>query len=341
VKAIRRLARLAPAAVLPLPLAGCAGWQSALDPHGPGAAALARLIWIFTGVSVVVWVLVMIALALAVGSRRALPPPGDPLAVDPGHDRRAALVITFAIGVTFIILLVLTGLSYSAQKTITEPQPNELSIRVTGYQWWWDVRYEDADASRTFTTANEIHVPVGRPVRLTLGATDVIHSFWVPNLTGKMDLVPGRQNELRLTADRAGVYRGQCSEYCGYQHAHMGILVVADPPEEFEAWRNRQIAAAEAPADPLRQKGMELFLSRPCVVCHSVRGTPAGSRGGPDLTHVGSRRSIAAGMLPTNRGTLAAWIADPQGIKPGSKMPTMELQADEINAIAAYLEGLK
>jgi cytochrome c oxidase subunit 2 len=203
------------------------------------------------------------------------------------------------------------------------------------------VEYEHPSADQRFTTANEIHVPVGRPVLLKLTSSDVIHSFWVPSLTGKMDLVTGRENLLRIEAERPGVYRGQCAEYCGLQHAHMAILVVADPPEAFEAWRAGQVAAAAEPEDPLRKQGRDAFLSGPCVMCHAIRGTNAGGHVAPDLTHVGSRRTIAAGVLPRSRGSLAAWLVDPQGIKPGAHMPLMKLDPGEANAIAAYLDGLK
>ena len=322
-------------------LGGCEGMQSALDPKGPDAAALASLIWFFTWVSAVVWVLVMLALAAAVLWRRWAPPPADPLATDPATDRRAGFVVGGAVGATILILLVLTGISFFTQQALTAPQQDELVIRVTGHQWWWDVRYEDPDPSQTFNTANEIHIPTDRSVRLILTSADVIHSFWVPALGGKMDLIPARENDLRLSTLRPGIYRGQCAEFCGYQHAHMSLFVVAEAPADFEAWRARQIAAAEQPDDALRKQGQELFLSRPCIVCHTIRGTPAGSRAGPELTHVGSRQSIAAGTLPMSRGNLAAWIVDPQGIKPGAKMPTLKLGPGEANAIAAYLEGLQ
>ena len=332
-------------AVSALLLAGCQGWQSSLDPHGPSAEAIARLFWVFTIVSTAVWLLVMAALAFAIFRRRfraggELDPP-DPLDLDPAHERRSRNIIAGAIGATALILLVLTGLSYSAQKALTAPREDELVIKVTGSQWWWDVRYEDPAPSRTFTTANEIHIPVGRPVRLTLESNDVIHSFWVPSLAGKTDLIPGRQNELRLQADRPGIHRGQCAEFCGYQHAHMGIFIVAETPEDFDAWRERQLTSAAPPSDREREKGIGVFLSQACIMCHTIRGTTAGGRTGPDLTHVGSRRSIAAGMLPMSRGALAAWIVDPQAIKPGSKMPPSNLNADQVNALAAYLEGLK
>jgi cytochrome c oxidase subunit 2 len=212
---------------------------------------------------------------------------------------------------------------------------------VTGYQWWWEIQYEDDDPSRNFTTANEIHIPAGAPVRIKLASSDVIHSFWVPNLFGKQDLIPGQENEIRFVAERPGTYRGQCAEYCGFQHAHMSFFVVAESKDVFEAWRDKQIKSAEPPADPERQHGQQVFLSSPCALCHAIRGTEAGGRVGPDLTHLMSRRSIAAGTLPTSRGTVAAWIVDPQSIKPGNNMPLVTVSPDDLHALVSYLEGLE
>jgi cytochrome c oxidase subunit II len=236
---------------------------------------------------------------------------------------------------------VLTGLSFATQKAIVaDPEPG-VTLRLTGHQWWWEVTYEDPQPSRSFTTANEIHLPVGVPVRLRLGSGDVIHSFWVPNLAGKMDLITGRETELRFTPERVGSYRGQCAEFCGWQHAHMGLLVVVEPRETFEAWREAQIAPAALPENDERRRGEEVFLASPCVMCHTVRGTPAGGRTGPDLTHLASRQSIAAGTLPLTRGSLAAWIVDPQAIKPGVHMPVVPLEPGEVDPLAAYLAGLR
>jgi cytochrome c oxidase subunit II len=251
------------------------------------------------------------------------------------------VTVAAAVGLTLLTVLSLTGLSYAYQKELFEKRQDVLTIKITGHQFWWQVDYEDADASRRFTTANEIHIPVGQPVLLKLESSDVIHSFWVPSLTGKQDLIPGRQNTLQIQADREGVYRGQCAEFCGWQHAHMSMLFVAHGKEEFERWRAQQIKAAEPPSDPERQKGQSIFLSSPCVMCHSVRGTPAGGKVAPDLTHLGSRKTIAAGTLPMSRGNLAAWIVDPQGIKPGVDMPLIKLKPEEIDPLVTYLEGLK
>ncbi|MER9349062.1 cytochrome c oxidase subunit II [Mesorhizobium sp. M0227] len=329
---------LAPLCVLLLQ--GCAGWQSALDPKGPAAGELAWLIWFFTALCAVVWVLVMIALAAPLVMRSR---PGDePLLLDEGAERRKMRVVVTAVGLTAIILIGLTLLSFFANRTLAAIGSDAaLTIRVTGHQWWWEVRYENATPSRILTTANEVHIPAGEPVRLLLTSTDVIHSFWIPSLAGKLDLIPGHMNVLDIKADKPGVYRGQCAEFCGPQHANMGTFIIAEPRPKFDAWLNDQLQPAGAPASGEAKAGADLFLKRPCVMCHRIGGTPAGGTVAPDLTHIASRKTLAAGTLTMSRGNLAAWIADPQGIKPGSHMPVADLNGDELNAIVAYLEGLK
>jgi cytochrome c oxidase subunit II len=322
-----------------LPLGGCQGWQSALDAHGPSARSLANMFWIFVAILGTVWVLTMIALLLSLRRRR--PADADPLATDPRTERRMTITISVAIGLTLVTVVSLTGLSYAAQKVLFAHKNGALTLLVTGQQWWWEVTYEDPQSNRVFTTANEIHIPVGEPALIKLEASDVIHSFWVPNLTGKMDLIPGRQNQIQIQADRPGMYRGQCAEYCGLQHAHMGLLVIAESKEDFERWREHQSSSAITPNDDERQRGMEILLSKPCVMCHQIRGTDAGGKVAPDLTHVGSRRYIGAGTLETTRGNIAAWIVDPHGVKPGVNMPTIQLEPDEVQPLATYLEGLK
>ena len=322
-------------------LAGCEGVQSALDPKGPDSAALAWLIWFFTWVSAAIFALVMLALLAAVLWRRRAPPPVDPLATDSRKDRRAGFVVGGAVGATVLILLLLTGISFFTQQALTAPQQDELVIRVTGHQWWWDVRYEDPVASQTFTTANEIHIPTGRPVVLKLTSRDVIHSFWVPNLTGKKDLIPGYTAETWLQADAPGVYRGQCAEFCGHQHAKMAMEIVAHPPAEYERWASEQRTPAAAPADSLHAAGQQVFMTGSCALCHTIAGTRAGGRVGPDLTHLASRRTIAAGTLPNTRGHLAGWILDPQRIKPGAYMPANGLEPAQLDALLAYLTSLR
>ena len=320
-------------------LSGCAGWQSALDPQGPHAKHIASIIWLFIGVCTAVWLAVMVALAIALVRRRA--ERAEPLNVDAVREMRASRVILACTMLTAITVIALTILSYASQRKLFSKEADPVSLHLIGHQWWWEVRYEDGPVDQRFATANEIHVPVGRPVRLKLDSQDVIHSLWVPNLAGKMDLITGQHNELEFAAAREGLYRAQCAEFCGFQHAHMAMLVRASAAETFQTWRAAQVKPAQEPDNAEQQRGRQVFLSRSCVLCHSIRGTPAGSNFGPDLTHVASRQTIAGGLLPMSRGNLAAWIADPQGIKPGVNMPLSDLAPGELDALAAYLMALK
>jgi cytochrome c oxidase subunit 2 len=318
--------------------AGCSGPQSALDAHGAQAIGLLRLMVFIIVVCTLVWALVGIALLLALKRRRDSRP--DPLAIDPQIQRRMALVVASSVAATVVIITLFTVVSYVTTRVMAASEGNPVEIRVTGHQWWWEVAYLDGDARQTFITANEIHVPVGRPVRVHLVAADVIHSFWIPSLAGKQDLIPGRNNDITFTALRAGIYRGQCAEFCGFQHARMAVLVVAQAADTFEAWRRAQQQPALTPTDDDQRRGQEVF-NKSCASCHTVRGTAATGTLGPDLTHVATRRTIAAGTLETTRGALAAWISDPQTIKPGNNMPMMPLDADALNAVSAYMASLK
>jgi len=221
------------------------------------------------------------------------------------------------------------------------PVDNALDVRVTAHQFWWEVVYNDPAPDRVFTTANELYIPVGRPVVVTLEADDVIHSFWVPNLHGKKDLIPGRIATIRLRADRPGEFWGRCAEYCGLQHAFMAFDVVAVAPDRFASWTEAQRRPAADPGDAAAQRGRELFLSGSCMLCHAIQGTTANARKAPDLTHVASRAHLAAGRLDNTPQALAAWITDPQAIKPGVNMPTHFLAADDLTALVAYLGTLK
>ena len=312
--------------------------QSMLGAAGPHAGGVESLWWLFFWVTSAVYVLVLIALLAAVLRRRR---PVD--LRDPAASRRAGIVITGATGITLVLLFVLlissvrTG-RYSIQGLA---DPSHVNIKLTGSQWWWDVEYESTIASQRVQTANEIHIPTGRPVLMKLLSSDVIHSFWVPNLAGKKDLIPGHQTELWIQADRPGVYRGQCAEFCGPQHAHMALVVVAETADKYAAWLDAQRRPATEPQDGITKLGRDVFLSGPCVMCHSIRGTGAGGRTAPDLTHLGSRLTLAAGTLPNTPGHLAGWITDAQGIKPGSRMPTIGIGGEDLQALLKYLQTLK
>jgi cytochrome c oxidase subunit 2 len=306
--------------------AGCTGWQSALDPQSPQAHSLSQLIWLILIVSALVWTLVMVALFASLRRRRGM-----------STERRLTIAVSSAVGVTVVVIAALTLLSFFATRSLTAATSDVLTIEVRGHQWWWEVTYREPG----FKTANEIRVPVGRPVRVLLSSADVIHSFWVPNLAGKQDLIPGRDNSLDFTAHRAGTYRGQCAEFCGVQHAHMAFTVIALESAAFDAWRDAQAQPAAAPTNPEEEAGRQVLLTRNCASCHTVRGTPAVGITAPDLTHVASRLTIGAGLFETTRGSVAAWIADPQNLKPGNNMPMVELGADELRAISAYMMSLR
>jgi cytochrome c oxidase subunit II len=317
--------------------------MSVLDAAGPQAARIAGLWSLMLWTSVAVFVLVVAALGWALVRARAdhRRPWPAPL-VHPGPERGAVAVVSAAVVATVVVLFVFLVASVSTGHGLASlGGADELTITVTGHQWWWEITYDDATPARRVVTANEIHVPVGRPVRVVTDARDVIHSFWVPSLHGKRDLIPGHTSTMVLRADRPGVFRGQCAEFCGLQHAHMLLLVVAEPPPAFEQWLAGQRQAAASPADERARHGQRVFMSGPCALCHTIRGTEAGARLGPDLTHLASRTTLGAGIMPNNPGHLAGWIVDPQHIKPGSNMPAIALASEDLQALLAYLGGLR
>jgi cytochrome c oxidase subunit 2 len=321
------------------------GIQNAINPAGPQAANLSRLWWLMFIVCSVVFVLVMIVFLLSLRNRTKEPISATPpvLELPQEQERRFRNVVIGALTVTVIILFVFLIASFSAGRSMTAElaHKNGLTIEVTGHQWWWEIRYTDVDASNIFTTANEIHIPVGVPVTFTLYGADVIHSFWVPNLAGKKDLIPGKVNTIWLQADKPGVYRGQCAEYCGLQHAQMAFWVVAEPQEQFNAWRQNQTQTSVPPASDSQKRGQQVFMSKTCVMCHAINGTAAGSNIGPNLTHVGSRNMIAAATMTNTRDHLAQWIKDSQQVKPGNKMPQNNLSDADLQSLIDYLQSLK
>ena len=407
---------------------------SYMRPAGPAAAAEATLGWWLTGISVAVVVLVTAALLVGVFRRRGevgadgrerpwreRPSARRALAVDssagPTSGGQAAAAmhepgsradagrhggdkglswIYWGTGATIVVLVAaFVGTAVTLRAASRPPAAPALTIDVTGHMWWWEAQYRDSLPDHTFATANELHIPVGRPVRVRLRTADVIHSFWVPQLAGKTDVIPGQQNEMWLEASRPGRYRGQCAEYCGMEHAKMALYVTADPPAEYERWAagQRESAPARGPAaatraapgrarqpggeprpatapqptaagadvqafgppgptpspvvapsaaggDSLARAGQAVFLAN-CGACHAVRGSDALGRVGPDLTHVASRETIAGGVLPNTTGNLAGWVANAQGIKPGSRMPTLPLPPNDLLAIVHYLQTLR
>jgi cytochrome c oxidase subunit 2 len=316
--------------------------QHVLGSVGPQALQIERLWWLTLIICTAVFIAVLAAVAWALfrAPRGDLTTPPD-LSSLTNPERGAAVSVVAAITVCALLLVVLTIASFATDRALASLGAPSLEIQVTGHQFWWEVRYEDADPSRIFTTANEIHIPVGRPVLIKLKADDVIHSLWVPNLAGKKDLIPGRDATLTLRADKPGTYRGQCAEYCGAQHAKMAFLLIADPPEQYEAWAAAERKPAREPAEAEQRRGRDLFVHGRCGMCHAVQGTTAAARYGPDLTHFASRQTLAAGMLPNTVGYLAGWILDPQSIKPGANMPANPMQPAELHALLAYLGTLK
>ncbi len=305
--------------------------QSVLHPAGPDAAVVANMAWVLFGGAAVIFVSVMALLALSLR--------GDGRPVRPMR-WIAGAGIAFPVAVLSALLVWST---WRSGQLSAQSSRQALQVSVSAKMWWWEVRYRD-NAGRDIVSANEIHIPAGQDVYLGLTTSDVIHSLWVPALNGKMDLIPGRVTGLTLRADRPGIYRGQCAEYCGEQHARMALHVVAHTPRDFAAWLARQALPASAPPAGVLARGRDAFVAHRCSACHTVRGIQGdvGARLGPDLTHIGSRMHIAAGTLRNHRATLAGWIADPQAIKPGARMPAnADIDGETLGALAAYLESLK
>ena len=315
--------------------------QSALDPAGPQAAKIEHLWWVFFWVCAVVYVLLLaFFFAAIIRSQRNI-------AADASSDAdtRFHVPVSTATGLSALGLLGLLIASVAvgaATGKLGQHDPNQLEIEVTGHQWWWEVKYPDVLVpNQLIVDANEIHIPIHTKVLLRLDTRDVIHSLWIPNLHGKRDLIPGRVNKIWIQADKAGVFRGQCAEYCGLQHAHMALVVVAEKPEDFARWKSQMSSGAPIPRTPQQARGQQVFLGAPCANCHNILGTDASATLGPDLTHMRSRPTLAAGMLLNTRGNLAGWITNAPAIKPGTQMPPNQMSASELNDLLAYLDTLK
>ena len=327
-------------ALLLLTLAGCGGSQSTLAPRSHAATDIANLFWVmmavgFGGLALITGLLVF---AWVRRGRRGFG--GDP--DDPHPGERPAWFVVVGAGVVFplVVIVALFIVSNGAIINVTQApaaSSTAMTVDAVGHQWYWAFRYPGTKA----VTAGELHIPVRTRVNLVATTADVIHSFWVPALNRKVDTIPGRQNRILLYANKLGIYRGQCAEYCGLQHAHMGMLVFVQTKAQFRAWLGKQSAPAAAPATALAQRGKQIFLDGPCSSCHTIRGTSARGFVGPDLTHLASRTTLGGVTIPNRRDYLARWIVDSQHYKPGNQMPDFHLTGSRVAALVAYLGSLR
>jgi cytochrome c oxidase subunit 2 len=323
-----------------LTLAGCGGDQNTLAPHSHAATDIANLFWVmmavaFGGLALVTGLLVF---AWVRRGKRGLGADAE----DPHPGERPAWFVVVGMGVVFPLTVIVALFIVSNGSIIRVTQApaassTAMTVEAVGHQWYWAFRYRGTKA----VTAGELHLPVRTRVNLVAKTADVIHSFWVPELNRKVDTIPGRHNRILLYADKPGIYRGQCAEYCGLQHAHMGMLVFVQSKAQFRAWLRKQAAPAAAPTTPLARRGEQVFLNGACASCHAIRGTKARGFVGPDLTHLASRTTLAGVTIPNRRDYLARWIVDSQHFKPGNQMPNFHLSQAQVRQLVAYLEGLR
>ena len=312
------------------------GNQAMFNPQGPIAHSMASLGWFLIAICGVIYVAVMIALAMALTRRRR------DTDMTPATTAILTRDVVLAGGATVVILVALAVVTFASDRGLNSPSgPGAVTIDVVGHQWWWEFQYRDISPNDFVVSPNEMHIPIGVPIVLKAMSRDVIHSFWTPNLHGKRDLIPGIVTNTWFQADAPGVYRGQCAEFCGYQHAKMAYQVVAEPMDKFLEWIANQRRPAGEPATAEARRGRDVFMQSPCVQCHTIRGTDAGSHVGPDLTHIGSRMMIGAGTLPNTREHLESWVKNTQLIKPGNDMPPMPLAGDDLQAVLTYLRSLR
>lgn len=329
-------------AALLLFLPGCRVAQSMVDTNGPAANTISELIWTiflgFSAVAVIMWILIA---WMALRRRNGTIEPHAPLDSAGGH--YWIWIGGFAIPFVILAAVFIAGVQAMSRFPVHDGSVlPPADIQIVGHQWWWEVHYLNGPENQQFTTANEIHIPVGKTVDINLTSQDVIHSFWVPRLNGKFDLIPGQNNRIRIEASAPGEYRGQCAEFCGAQHAHMIILVVAQPEKEYNEWRMHQLQPAALPVTPQQTSGQALFLAKPCALCHEIAGTDAHGQVAPNLTHIASRHGIAANSLRNDTANLAAWVTHAQSLKPGAEMPNVtQFSGQELQDLVAYLQHLQ
>jgi cytochrome c oxidase subunit 2 len=329
---MRRPAAAVALALTGLTVAACSNERSpsVLDASGSEARRLEGVWWLMFGVAAAVYVVVAGLILFAIIRNRRTGP-------RPSRVNDNAFVVIGGLVVPLAILMVIAVVTVHTTAEVRQPEPGALRVDVRGHDWWWEVRYPGTG----IVTANEIHIPVGRQVAVHIRTADVIHSFWVPQLAGKLDAIPGQDNVLRFTAERAGTYRGECAEFCGLQHANMNFLVIAEDATRFAQWEQTEAQGAGLPGDDELEQGQLVFEREACAGCHTVRGTRAAGTAGPDLTHMGSRHTIGAATVPNTTANLTGWIADAQSIKPGAKMPPINLEPDELRALVRYLQEQK
>lgn len=336
-------------AALPLALTGCDTELSIFNPHGPAADRIASLSWTMTIVFLVAIVVMWLLFTYAFYRRRGSLDQHEP--VESGGGEMWIAIGGFVIPFVVLTAIFVAGLSLLSDfpihgaRTMTRSQLAQSmkpEIEVIGHQWWWEIRYLNDDPAKEFTTANELHLPVGRPVNLELQSADVIHAFWIPALNGKIDLIPGQTNYIQLIAAQPGTYTGQCATYCGAEHSLMRILAVAQTPAAYQAWLDNQRKPGDIPTAQQAQAGEQIFVHSPCASCHTIRGTNSAGTKAPDLTHIGSRSMLASAVYPNNKAYLEAWITNAQSLKPGCKMPNIDqFSGTQLTQLVSYLRRLQ
>lgn len=330
-------------------LAGCNWSQSTLAGHGPAAQRIARLSWLMSILFLVVSLIMWILIAWGFAKRRGTLAEHEPIDSSGGEMWIAIggmvvpfiiLTVIFVLGLNLLTDFPIHGMHNAMTAGAQEMMKPE--IRITGHMWWWQIDYLNDDVSKQFTTANELHLPAGRPVDIQVVTDDVMHSLWIPALHGKVDLIPGMSNYIRLEGSEPGTYEGQCAEYCGAEHARMRVIAIVQDPDAYSLWLSRQREPASEPTTPEASAGEQLFLGGPCSMCHSIRGTGAGGTVAPDLTHLASREYIAANSYPNNIAYLEAWITHAQSLKPECQMPNLtQFSGTQLQDLVAFLSQLK